>query len=144
MIGFSAGLVPAPRHPCCPYGGFGKDYSREIYSADFRIAGLGRRAGFNPGPARFLLLSTTYSSRGYPYAAPEQRQRQIGAFVGINFVEILRAAGMPRDPWWGKAVYFLFEVIRIPYTQIGVQYDLNHKQWSGPTIGGGVSFSSDP
>jgi hypothetical protein len=25
--------------------------------------------------------------------------------------------------------------VRIPYTQIGVQYDLNHKAWRGPGIG---------
>jgi hypothetical protein len=142
MIGFTAGLVPAPHPVCCPYGGIGKDYSREIYSADLRFAALARRAGFDPGPARYLLFSTTYSTRGYPYAAPDVRERQIGAFVGINFVEILSAAGVPREKWWGKITYFLFEVLRIPYTQIGVQYDLNHKTWTGPTIGGGYSFES--
>jgi hypothetical protein len=140
MIGFSAGLVPAPHPECCPYGGFGKDYSREIYSADLRFAALGRRAGFDPGLARYLLFSTTYSSRGYPYAAPDQRERLIGAFVGVNFVEILQAAGVPRERWWGKIAYFLFDVLRIPYTQIGVQYDLNHGRFSGPTIGTGYSF----
>ena len=135
LIGFSAGLVPAPFEPCCPYGGTGKNYSQEIYSGDLRIAGLAHRTGFDPGPARFLLLSLTYSSKGYPYSSPDVRQRQIGLFLGVNFVEILRAAGVPNQVWWGKVLYFLFDVVRIPYTQIGYQYDLNQGRWHGPTIG---------
>ena len=135
LIGFSAGLVPAPYEPCCPYGGTGKNYSQEIYSGDLRIAGLGRRAGFDPGPARFLLFSMTYSSKGYPYSNPDVRERQIGLFLGVNFVEILRVTGVPEGAWWGKILYFVFDVIRIPYTQIGYQYDLNHGRWHGPTIG---------
>jgi Predicted periplasmic lipoprotein (DUF2279) len=135
LIGFSAGLVPAPNEPCCPYGGTGKNYTQEIYSGDLRIAGLAHRAGFEPGPARFLLLSATYGTKGYPYSNPDIRERQIGLFVGINFVEVLRAAGVPEKEWWGKTLYFLFDVIRIPYTQIGYQYDINHGRWHGPTIG---------
>ena len=141
LIGFSAGLVPHPPVVCCPYGGFGKDYTEEIYSGDLRLAGLGRRAGFDPGPARFLLFSLTYSSKGYPYADPAVRERQIGAFVGLNFVELLHAARVPEQAWWGKILYFLFDVIRIPYTQIGYQYDLNHGRWHGPTIGDAFPLS---
>ena len=135
VVGFSAGLVPAPFEPCCPYGGTGKNYSQEIYSGDFRIAGIAHRSGFDPGPARFLLFSLTYSTKGYPYSDPDLRERQIGLFLGVNFVEILRAAGVPPQAWWGKVLYFLFDVIRIPYTQIGYQYDMNHGRWHGPTIG---------
>lgn len=135
LIGFSAGLIPAPARVCCPYGGFGTDYSQLIYSADLRIAGLGARAHFDPGPARFLLFSLTYGSKGYPFDDPTVRERQVGVFVGVNFVEILHVARVPEKIWWGKILYFLFDVIRIPYTQIGYQYDLNHKRWSGPTIG---------
>ncbi len=135
VIGFSAGLVPGPVEPCCPYGGTGKNYSDEIYSGDFRLAGLAHRAGLEAGPARFLLFSVTYSTKGYPYSNPDIRERQIGLFLGINFVEVLRAAGVPEKAWWGKILYFLFDVVRIPYTQIGYQYDLNHGRWHGPTIG---------
>jgi hypothetical protein len=135
VIGFSAGLLPSPVEPCCPYGGTGKNYSDEIYSGDLRIAGLAHRAGFDPGPARFLLFSLTYSTKGYPYSNPEIRERQIGLFLGVNFVEVLRVAGVPEKAWWGKILYFLFDVIRIPYTQIGYQYDVNHGRWHGPTIG---------
>jgi hypothetical protein len=135
LIGFSAGLVPRPRLVCCPYGGFGTDYTQVIYSGDLKVAGLARRARFDPGPARFLLLSLTYGSKGYPFANPDVRERQIGLFVGVNFVEILRTAGVPEGRWWGKILYFLFDVIRIPYTQIGYQYDINRGRWHGPSIG---------
>jgi len=135
LVGFSAGLVPAPHVLCCPYGGTGKDYTREIYSGNLKIAGLGDRAHFDPGPARFLLFSVAYSSKGYPYGNPEFRERQIGLFIGVNFVEILRVIGVPKDKAWGRLLYFLFDVVRIPYTQIGYQYDLNHGRWHGPTIG---------
>ncbi len=135
LIGFSAGLVPSPPVVCCPYGGFGTDYTELVYSGDLKIAGLGRRAHFDPGPARFLLVSLTYGSKGYPYANPDVRERQIGVFVGVNFVQILREAGVPEEKWWGKIAYFLFDVIRIPYTQIGYQYDLNQGRWHGPSVG---------
>ena len=135
LVGFSAGLVPAPHVVCCPYGGTGKDYTREIYSGNLKIAGLGDRAGFDPGPARFLLVSLAYSTKGYPYGDPVYRERQVGLFLGVNFVEILRAAGVPKEKAWGKLLYFLFDVLRIPYTQIGYQYDVNRGRWHGPTIG---------
>jgi Predicted periplasmic lipoprotein (DUF2279) len=135
LVGFSAGLVPAPPVVCCPYGGIGKDYTREIYSGDLKIAGLADRVHFEPGPARFLLFSVSYSTKGYPYGDPVTRERQIGLFVGVNFVEILREAGVNKEKAWGRLLYFLFEVIRIPYTQIGYQFDLNHGRWHGPTIG---------
>lgn len=135
LVGFSAGLVPAPHVVCCPYGGTGKDYTQEIYSGNLKIAGLGDRAHFDPGPARFLLFSLTYSSKGYPYGDPTGRERQIGMFLGVNFVEILRAVGVSKEKAWGRLLYFLFDVVRIPYTQIGWQYDLNHGRWHGPTIG---------
>jgi hypothetical protein len=135
LIGFRAGLVPAPTAVCCPYGGTGKDYTQEIYTADLKLAGLGERAKFNAGPARFLLVSVSYSAKGYPYADPVVRERQVGFEVGVNFVEILKAVGVPRDKWWGKILYFGFDVLRIPYTQVGMYYDLNSGNWRGPGIG---------
>lgn len=135
LIGFRAGIVPRPEVDCCPYGGFGKDYTEEIYAGDLKIAGLGQRAHFNPGPARFLLFSVTYASKGYPYSNPVVRERQIGLEVGLNFCEIMRAIGVPERTWWGKILYFAFDVIRIPYTQIGMYYDLNSGRWRGPGIG---------
>jgi hypothetical protein len=135
LIGFRAGLVPAPTAVCCPYGGTGKDYTQEIYTADLKFAGLGQRAKFNPGPARFLMVSVSYSAKGYPYANPAVRERQVGFEIGINFCEILKVLHVPPDKWWGKILYFGFDVLRIPYTQIGMYYDLNSGSWHGPGIG---------
>lgn len=135
LIGFRAGLVPAPTAVCCLDDSTGKDYTREIYTGDLKIAGLGERARFNPGPARFLLFSVSYGTKGYPYADPAVRERQIGLEIGINFGEILHAIGVPPEKWWAKILYFAFDVLRFPYTQIGVYYDLNSGHWRGPSIG---------
>jgi hypothetical protein len=148
LVGFSYGPLPAPDKPagCCVtpnfgmgvprYYDFGADYSTTIASGNFKVAGLYAHTGFDPGPARFLLMSLTYASKGYRYYPNRDlTERQIGMFVGVNFVEILKAAGVPKDKLWQKALYFLFDVIRIPYTQIGYVYDLNHSRWHGPGIG---------
>jgi hypothetical protein len=135
LLGYRAGLVPAPTAVCCPYGGTGKDYTQEIYTADLKIAGLAQRMKFNPGPARFFLVSVSYSAKGYPYADPLIRERQVGFELGVNFNEILHALGVPPDKWWSKILYFAFDVLRIPYTQIGMYYDLNSGKWYGPGIG---------
>ncbi|HEX4439890.1 MAG TPA: DUF2279 domain-containing protein [Thermoanaerobaculia bacterium] len=132
LFGLRAGIVPAPD---TGKGGLGKDYSEEIYAADLKIAGLGRRAHFNPGIAKFLLLSMTYGSKGYPYSEPDVRQRQIGIEVGINFREVLTALHVPPHRWWGVILYTLFDIVRFPYTSGGFRYDLNHHKWYGPDIG---------
>jgi hypothetical protein len=77
----------------------------------------------------------TYGSKGYRYSSVEYRQRQIGLEVGINFPEVLASAGVPQRTWWGKALYFLFDFFRVPFTAIGIRYDLNHKEWHGPNAG---------
>ncbi len=135
LIGFRAGRVPSPTAPCCPYGGTGKDYSEEIYTGDLKIAGLADRARFSAGPGRFFLFSISYSAKGYPYANPEVRERQIGFEAGLNFQEILKALRVPPDKWWSKILYFAFDVLRFPYTQVGMYYDLNNGHWYGPGIG---------
>ncbi|MEP6993961.1 MAG: DUF2279 domain-containing protein [Acidobacteriota bacterium] len=135
LIGFRSGVVPHPKVVGQPNGGTGKDYTAEIYAGDMKIAGLAKRLNFNPGPARFLLLSTTYGVKGYPYALPEVRERQIGIEVGLHFTEILRAVGVPQNRWWLRVLFVILDSVRIPYTQIGFQYDVNHKKWRGPGIG---------
>jgi hypothetical protein len=135
LLGYRAGLVPTQPALCCPYGGTGKDYTREIYTADLKIAGLGERMKFNPGPARYLLFSISYSAKGYPYANPGIRDRMVGFELGVNFGEVLRALHVPPDRWWSKVLYFAFDVLRIPYTQIGMYYGLNTGKWFGPGIG---------
>lgn len=136
LIGFRWGYVSAPKAHCCPYGGFGTDYSMLIFTGDLKIAGLARRTHVNPGLARFLLISLTYGTKGYPYSAPELRERQVGIEVGLHVTELLRAAGVPENRWWSRPLFFLLDVFRIPYTAIGLRYDLNHHLWRGPNTGG--------
>ena len=136
VAGFRFGPVPAPLpDPCCPRDEIGKDYSKEIYTGDLKIAGVAARAHFDPGPARFLLLSMTYGTKGYKTSLPEYRQQQIGIEIGVNFPEILTAAGVKDTTWWGRALFILFNTLRIPYTQIGYRYDFVHQMWLGPDIG---------
>lgn len=132
LVGFRYGLVPGP---ISPVGGLGKDYTAEMYTGDLKIEGLGRRLCFNPGPARFLLLSTTYGTKGYPYAPAELRQRQVGIELGINFGEVLKALHVPPKRWWGVLLYTFFDIVRIPYTAWGFRYDLNNGKWYGPDTG---------
>ncbi|MGE5277949.1 MAG: DUF2279 domain-containing protein [Acidobacteriota bacterium] len=135
-VGFRFGKVTAEQPPvCCRTPGVGKDYSEEIYTADLKLAGFARRLSLRPGPARFLLLSMTYGTKGYRYSLPEFRQRNIGIELGLNFPEILSAVGVPERTWWGRALYFFFNFFRIPFTQVGFHYDLNHGKWHGPDAG---------
>jgi hypothetical protein len=122
-------------HCCIQNTNIGRDYSGEIYTADLKIAGLARRLRINPGPARFLLFSGTYGTNGYRHVAPELRQRLVGLEIGVNFSEILRSLGVPSDPLWGEVLYYFFDSFRIPYTAIGVRYDVNSGEWFGPTAG---------
>ena len=117
---------------CCRYGGYGDDYSKEIYSADLKLAGFLPRVGVKPGPARFLLLSVTYGSKGYRYSDEPIRQRNVGIEVGLNLREMLVAVGVPERKWWGKALLAIGTYFRFPYTSFGWHYDLNHGKWSGP------------
>ena len=133
LIGFRAGWVPGAPDP--GRGGLGRDYSSEIYTADLKFQGLGKRAHFNPGPAKYFLFSITYGTKGYPYDDPSVRERQLGLEIGINFAPVLEALKVPREKWWGVVLYTLFDIVRFPYTAIGWRYDLNHDEWIGPDTG---------
>jgi hypothetical protein len=77
----------------------------------------------------------SYGSKGYRYSPPELRQRNIGLEIGLNIPEILTLTGLPDDKWWGQLIYGFFNFVRIPYTSIGMYYDLNSGKWSGPNNG---------
>jgi predicted lipoprotein DUF2279 len=135
-FGFRFGSgVPQESVCCAGDRSYGRDYSGEIYTADVKIAGLARHLRRDPGLGRFLLVSGTYGTNGYRNAPPEARQRLVGIEVGIHFSEVLRSLGVPNEPLWGEVLYLFFDSFRIPYTAIGVRYDLNHHQWFGPTAG---------
>lgn len=131
-FGYVKALIP---DACCRYGGYGDDYSKEIYSADLKLAGFLPRIGVKPGPARFLLLSATYGSKGYRYSDEPLRQRNIGIEIGLNLREVLLAVGVPEKPLWGKVLLGIATYFRFPYTSFGWHYDLNHGTWSGPDTG---------
>jgi hypothetical protein len=124
MIGFRRGLVNF--NNCC-------NYTNEIYTADFALAGAARRLGWNIGPLKYLMLSTTYRSQGYP--SDPNRQRQVGFEVGLNFKQILDDLSVRRNTWWGYGLHVFFDNVRIPYTAGGYFYDLNHGRWHGPNAG---------
>ena len=136
-IGFRFGSISQDPAPACCFdnSNIGRDYSGEIYAADLKLSGLSRRLNIDPGLARFLLFSMTYGTNGYNTASPALRQRLVGVEFGIHFNEILRALGVPREPIWGGLLYFFFDTFRIPYTAIGVRYDVNNREWFGPTAG---------
>jgi hypothetical protein len=144
-VGFRGGfLLPVETRTCCQIHGIGRDYSNEIYTADLKIAGLARRLRSNLGPARYLLASLTYGTKGYPSGLPELRERQIGLEIGLNLGEALNALGVGRDTWWGYGLHVVFDNIRFPYTAVGFRYDLNHHQWHGPDSGNSYGFTVRP
>ena len=118
---------------CCAVRGLGGDYSNYIYTADLKLAGVGRRLGLDIGPLRYLLLSVTYGTKGYPSGPLEDRQRRVGFDVGLNLAEIVSDLGVRRNTWWGYLLQAFTENVRVPYTAGGFRYDMNHGRWYGPT-----------
>jgi hypothetical protein len=137
-LGVRFGFVKTDIPPkCCRATAYGSDYSREIYSFDVKLDGAFRRLGIaRPGPARFLLLSLTYGSKGYRFSPVEVRQRNVGVDVGLNMVEVLKAVGVSEDTWWGLPLVKFFSYYRLEYTAWGFRYDFNHRKWSGFGTGG--------
>jgi hypothetical protein len=136
VVGFRYGFVSADiPPPCCRAFGFGHDYSEDVYSADVKLEGVLRRAGVRPGIGRFFLVSLTYGTKGYRFSPVDVRERNVGVDLGLNVPEILLAIGVPPSKWWGDVLLTLARYIRIPYTAVGYQYDLNHRRWHGPSTG---------
>ena len=136
-IGFRIGRFTPAKTPACCYtvANYGRDYSGEIYTGDLKIAGAAQRLHLRPGLARYLLLSLDYGTNGYRYATRDIRQRLLGLELGANVAAVADDLGLPRDRWWGRAIYLLLESFRLPYTAVGFRYDLNHRKWYGPTAG---------
>jgi predicted lipoprotein DUF2279 len=135
-------LFPKSTATCCMVPGKGHDYSYNIYTVDLKLAGVSRRVGLNIGPLRYLLFSVTYGSKFYPSGLPSLRERQVGFEIGLNFEEILNSLGARRDTWWGYGLHIVFDNIRLPFTSVGFQYDMNHGRWYGP--GNGNQYSTTP
>jgi len=132
LVGLRYGLVHAKIPP--PDGraaAYGSDYSREIYSLDFKLSGLFRRMNADAGPARFLVFSANYGSKGYRFSPAERRERNVGFDFGLNMVELLSAVGVRESTWWGLPLLKFFTYYRLEFTAWGWRYDLNHGRWSG-------------
>lgn len=135
-VGFRLGLVRKRiPDPCCRSNGHGGDYSKWVHSADLKLNGLLPRLGIQPGPARFLLVSFTYGTKGYRFSPVEVRERNVGVDLGLNVEEVLRAVGVPPGKWWGKALLAFVRYYRLPWTAFGWRYDLNSGRWHGPDTG---------
>src|SRR5438477_2595128 len=79
LIGLRAGKVSSGFSAPEETETLGGSYSNEIYSADLKLAGLAARMRRNAGPARFLLLSVTYDTKGFGHQPPlPYRARHVG------------------------------------------------------------------
>jgi predicted lipoprotein DUF2279 len=113
----------------------GSSYTHDVYSADFKLSGLGQRLGVNIGPLRWLLLSVTYGAKGYRVTPGIEHQRQLGFEVGLNLQQILNDLRVKRNTWWGYSLHLIGDNIRFPYTAVGMRVDLNRGKWHGPNSG---------
>lgn len=136
-VGVRFGIVNAEiPPPCCRYGGYGTDYSREIFTLDLKLAGFLPRVGVKkPGLARFFLATVSYNTKGYRYSDVDYRQRNLGLEIGLNLGEVARALGVKDRSWWGGPLLFFLDYFRVPYTSFGMYYDFNHHEWHGPDTG---------
>ena len=136
LLGLRLGKVPTDipeRYIVDREDSLGSGYSNEIYTADVKFAGLGKRLHFNPGPARFLLMSVAYFTKGFGYDPPlVGRYQNVGFELGLNIPEILMAVGVKDTTWWGKPLLMITNFFRFPFTQIGVYYDTTNGKWYGP------------
>ncbi len=134
-IGMRFGRVPTQK-PDLPEGFQGStSYHHTIDTLDVHLSGLLPRLGTKPGVFRFLMVSGTYAARGYGFVDEPSRQRLVGIEVGLDVERILREAGVREETWWGGPLLFVTRFFRIPYTAIGVRYDLNDGRWLGPDFG---------
>jgi hypothetical protein len=136
MLGLRIGLSPTTI-PAWAIGDsvptLGQSYNNEIYAADLKFAGLVRRMNGDPGFSRFFLTSFVFFTRGFGYDPPlPTRYQEIGFELGINFREILKCLNVPEKTWWGTGLYAFFDFFRIPFTQVGVYYNLYNGKWYGP------------
>ena len=113
----------------------GSTYTHDVYSADFKLSGLGQRLGVNLGPLRWLVLSVTYGAKGYRVQPPIEHQRQLGFEVGLNLQQILNDLGVKRNTWWGYSLHLVGDNVRFPFTAVGMRVDLNRGKWHGPNNG---------
>src|SRR5262249_58223515 len=99
LVGVRWGFLLREEGTRCVVKGLGSDYSNYIYSADLKLAGVGKRLGLKIGPLKYVLVSVTYGTKGYPSGEPEHRQRRVGFAAGLNLGKILSDLVARRAPY---------------------------------------------
>ena len=136
VFGFRLGRWLDTTIPPAIVGGrplFGIDYSQEMYTADVKLGGVACRLRAPPGFERFFLVSFVFLTKGFGYEPPlASRYQEVGLEVGLNFPEILKAAGVSNETWWGDTLLRAFSFLRIPFTQVGAYYNFKNHKWYGP------------
>jgi len=133
LIWFSLGKVPTTVPVGDDTASLGSDYSNEIYTLDFRFAGLAPRRNATPGLERFFQFDFAFFTKGFGYDPPlPRRYQEVGFELGLNFHEILKAVGVSEATWWGDLLLRAANFLRVPYTQIGAYYNLRNGKWYGP------------
>jgi hypothetical protein len=98
-----------------------------------KLGGLAPRLHSEPGLERYFLLSFLFMTKVYGYDPPiPSRYQQVGLEIGLNFPEVLKAAGVDDSTWWGDTLLQMFRFIRVPYTQVGAYYNFKNRKWYGP------------
>jgi hypothetical protein len=135
-LGFQLGKWLQTTIPPAIIGGrplFGIDYSQEMYTMNVKFSGVFSHLHTEPGAARFFQFSFAYLTKGFGYSPQlDSRYQEVGFEIGLDFPEILRAAGVDRSTWWGDTLLRVFSFLRIPFTQIGAYYNLKNQKWYGP------------
>lgn len=134
-LGMRFGRIPTQKPDSSETSQGSTAYHHTVDTFDVHLSGLLPRLGVKPGLLRFLLVSGTYAARGYGFAEASGRQRLVGFELGLDVREILQAVGVRRETWWGGPLLFVTRFFRVPYTSIGLRYDLNHGRWLGPNAG---------
>ncbi|HTR03120.1 MAG TPA: DUF2279 domain-containing protein [Thermoanaerobaculia bacterium] len=133
LIWFSLGKIPTTVPVADDTASLGSDYSNEMYTLNFKFAGLAPRVHAQPGFERFFESSFAFFTKGYGYAPPiPTRYQEVGFEVGLNFHEILEAFGVSESTWWGDTLLRAANFVRVPFTQIGAYYNLTNHRWYGP------------
>ncbi|MBL8111502.1 MAG: DUF2279 domain-containing protein [Acidobacteria bacterium] len=135
---FRWGKVPhrTPKDPWSPEPNKAPShYSAEITTMDLSLAGLLPRVGARPGLARFLLVSATYATKGFSSIRPQAVERQVGLEVGLDLYEVARAAGVSDRSFWGGTLLFALRHFRVPFTGVGIRYEVGSHRFHGPDFG---------
>ena len=113
----------------------GATYTHDVFAADLKLSGAGRRIGVNVWPLRWLLFSVTYGSKGYRVTPQIGARRQLGFEIGLNLQQIPNDVGVKRDTWRGYGLHLVGDNVRFPSSALGMRVDLDHGKWHGPNNG---------